>query len=207
MHYLSPPEYEAFGIEAATPAAWITAASTLIDAHCRRPTLAVTQHQERLRILSDRNTVHLAYLPLAAVAPATSAIVALRARYAMPRRGEWPWGELATDMTTFGLPGTWTDIDPASVDCSRDTGELTLPVNSLGLGFSEIEITYTAGLEPIPDAVKLACAQIVRNAQATPALNVRSGRLDAMQLEYFSDSLLDDTVRRLLAPFVSQKVG
>jgi len=55
--------------------------------------------------------------------------------------------------------------------------------------------------------VKAACAQIVRNAQSTPALNVRRGRLDRMYMDYFSDSLLDDTVRELLAPYVAQKVG
>ena len=57
---------------------------------------------------------------------------------------------------------------------------MTLPVNAVGLGYSEIDLVYTAGLITIPDAVKVACAQIVRNAQATPALNVRSGKLDRM---------------------------
>jgi hypothetical protein len=84
---------------------------------------------------------------------------------------------------------------------------LTLPVNAVGLGFSELEVVYTAGLDPLPDAVKVACAQIVRNAQATPALNVRAGNLDRMHLDYFSDSLVDQTVRSLLAPYVAQKVG
>jgi len=55
--------------------------------------------------------------------------------------------------------------------------------------------------------VKVACAQIVKNAQATPALNVKKGMLDRMQLMYFSDSLLDETVHALLAPYVAQKVG
>jgi hypothetical protein len=75
------------------------------------------------------------------------------------------------------------------------------------LAFSEVEITYTAGLATLPAPVKVACAQIVRNVQATPALNVRSGRLDQMYLDYFSDSLLDETVKELLAPYVAQKVG
>jgi hypothetical protein len=64
-----------------------------------------------------------------------------------------------------------------------------------------------AGLDPIPGGVKCACAQIVRNAQATPALNVRANRLDQMSMEYFADSLIDGTVRKLLAPYVAQKVG
>ena len=67
---------------------------------------------------------------------------------------------------------------------------------------------YTAGLDPFPDVVKVACAQIVKNAQATPALNVKRNVLpDRMQLLYFSDSLMDETVQSLLAPYVAQKVG
>jgi hypothetical protein len=77
----------------------------------------------------------------------------------------------------------------------------------LGLPIDEVEVSYTAGLEPICEAVKHACAMIVRNAQATPALNVRGSSLDSMHMEYFSDSLLDADVKRLLAPFVAQRVG
>jgi len=38
-------------------------------------------------------------------------------------------------------------------------------------------------------------------------LNVKKGVLDHLQLWYFSDSLVDETVKELLAPFVAQKVG
>jgi hypothetical protein len=107
----------------------------------------------------------------------------------------------------FGLPGTWNAIDPAGIDVYADTGELSLPVNAVGLGYSEIDLAYTAGMAVIPDAIKVACAQVVRNAQSTPALNVRSGRIDRMHLDYFSDTLVDQTVRSLLAPYVAQKVG
>ena len=208
MNYLSPAEYEAYGLEATTPAAWVTAASTVIDAHCRRATLGVAQYEERMRIAAGRNTVRVTYVPLAAVAPASTPIVSAPGRYAMPRRGEWPFDDLSSDVALmFGLPGTWNAVDPAAIDVYADTGELTLPVNAVGLGYSEIELVYTAGLSTISDAVKVACAQIVRNAQATPALNVRSGRLDRMYLDYFSDSLVDQTVRTLLAPYVAQKVG
>jgi hypothetical protein len=55
--------------------------------------------------------------------------------------------------------------------------------------------------------VKVACAQLVKNAQAMPALNVRKGFLDRMRLEYFAEALLDQSVRALLAPHVAQKVG
>jgi hypothetical protein len=208
MNYLSPSEYEAYGLETTTPLAWVTAASAVIDSHCRRTTLAVSQYQERLRLATGRSSVRLTYIPLAVVAPSVSPIVSARGRYAQPRRGEWASDDLGWDIAlTFGLPGSWAEIDPAGIDIYAATGELTFPCNVIGLGFSEVEVVYTAGLELLPDAVKVACGQIVRNLQATPALNVKSGNIDRIHLEYFSDTLADQTVRTLLAPYVSQKVG
>jgi hypothetical protein len=208
MNYLSQSEYEVYGVEAKTPESWTAAASSLIDAHCRRPTLAVASYVERLRLRAGRNTVRLTYLPLAPVAPATSPIVSARGRYALPRRDEGGPASLASDVAlAFSLPGTWSTLDPTAIDFDPDTGELTLPMNPLGLTYNEVEITYNAGLATIPDNIKFACAQIVRNAQATPALNVRAGDLNRMHLEYFEDTLVDSTVRALLAPYVAQKVG
>jgi len=209
MNYLSAPEYEEYGIEATTPTASVAAVSALIDTHSRRPTLGVTQYCERLRIAPGSNTVRLSYLPGVVVAPATSPIVGVRARFGLPRRGERGFtDELAEAVASaFGLPGTWSELSPGALDLAPETGELSLSVNAIGIPFNEIEISYTAGFAEIPDAVKFACAQLIRNAQATPALNVRAGTIDRMQLEYFSDSLLDETVRALLRPFVAQKVG
>ena len=207
MNYLQPAEYATHGLDAATPDSWIAAASALMDAHCRRATLAVAQYSERLRLAAGRNTVRLTYLPLAALPPATSPLLSIRARYAQPRRGDTPAGELTLDVAqAFSLPGAWTALDAAAVDACAETGELTLPLNPLGLAYNEVEVTYTAGLSPLPEAVKTACAQIVRNALATPALTVRAGSIDRMHLEYFAESLLDADVRALLAPCLAQKL-
>ncbi len=219
MNYLSTSEYEQYGLEAVVPEVWVAAASAMIEAHCRRKTLGVAQYTERLRIAHGRNTARLTFVPLGASDPASSPIVSARGRYAVPRRGEslpalgigYNTGydpEFVSDIAlAFGLPGSWADVDPATVEFCAETGEITLPINALGLGFNEIEITYNAGVDPVPDAVKFACAQIVRNAQATPALNVKSGTLDRMHLEYFADTLIDSAVRSLLAPYVAQKVA
>ena len=206
MNYLDPSEYEAHGLEAITPLAWIAAASALIDAHCRRPTLDVAQYSERARLDGGRNTVRLSYLPLATVAPAPTPFVAVLARYGVARRGEELAGAAQEIAQAFSLPGSWTTLDAATIEFSADTGEITLPANALGLTFNELDVTYNAGFSDLPAPVKVACAQIVRNAQATPALNVRAGTLDRMHLEYFSDTLLDPTVRKLLAPWVAQKL-
>jgi hypothetical protein len=208
MIYLAPSEYELYGLDATTPSPFVAAASSLIDAHCRRATLAVAQYEERLRIAADRNTVRLNYIPLAVVPPAVTPIVSAQGRYTIPRRGDWPFDDLRLDAALmFGLPGIWTGINAAAIDFYPNTGELTLPLNIVGLWFSEVDIVYTAGLAVISDPVKFACAQIVRNAQATPALNVRTGKVDVMRMDYFSDSLIDQGVRAMLAPYVAQKVG
>ncbi len=203
MNYLEATEYESHGLDASTAQAWIASASALIDAHCRRPTLGVSEYNERQRIAPGATSVRVSFLPLAPVDPATNPIVRMRGRYGVARRGD----ELVNDVAqAFALPGAWVDLDPTQIEVRADTGEITLPANALGLIFSEIEVTYTAGFVDVPEQLKAACAQIVRNAQATPALNVRAGVLDRMQLEYFSDSLLDAGVRKLLAPYVAVRL-
>lgn len=208
MNYLETTEYLTYGLEAATDPSWVTAASAIIDAHCRRATLGVNQYEERLKMPPELNTVRLSYLPLTVVAPATTPIVSLQGRYAIPRRGEWPFAEVSLEFAmVFGLPGSWTTIEPSTIDIWEQSGELTFPVNALGLFFNEVDVVYTAGLATIPSNVKVACAQIVKNAQVTPALNVKSGKIDRMRLDYFGDTLVDETVRSLLEAFVARKAG
>jgi hypothetical protein len=209
MNYLSASEYETYGLDSSTHAAWVAAASSLVDAYCRRPTLGVSQFTERIRVMQGRNSVQLTYLPLVVPDGATSPLNSARGRYAAPRRGDDPtmWDTTAEIAMVFGLPGTWVAIDVAAMDTFAETGEVSWLPNPLRLLFQELEITYTAGFAQIPDPIKFACAQIVRNAQATPALNVRSGVVDTMHLDYFADTLLDATVQTMLAPYLAQKVG
>ena len=68
-------------------------------------------------------------------------------------------------------------------------------------------VCYTAGLTTIPDAVKSACALIVKNGQASPGMNVKTGKIDTMQVQYFSDSMVDSTVKTLLRPWVANRLG
>ncbi len=206
MNYLATTDYLTYGLDAATDPSWITAASAIIDAHCRRMTLGVNQYQERLKMPPELNTVRMSYLPLVTVAPASTPLVTLQARYGIPRRGEWPFPEMSLEFAlVFSLPGMWTTIDPTTIDISPNSGELTFPVNALGLFFNEVDVVYNAGWNTIPVPVQVACAQIVKNAQATPGLNVKSSRIDRMRLEYFGGTLVDDTVRSLLAPYMAQK--
>ena len=207
MAYLLPADYVNYGLPAGTTPDWVTAATALINSYCRRPDLNVIEYTERLRIVSGSQTVLLSYLPLAPLGDAASPLVAIEGRYGRPRRGESVQVPLIDVALAFSLPGEWTTIDPATVDFASDTGELTLPWNLLGLPYNEVSVTYTAGLAVIGDDVKSACAQIVRNAQAQPALNASMTKMDTMQMKYFSSSLLDETVMAMLRPYVANRLG
>jgi hypothetical protein len=207
MAYLQAMEYESYGLASDTSDDWIRVASSMIDAHCRRPGLLVQQYEERLRVVEGSQTVRLSYLPLQPLAPATSPLIGAQGRYARPRRGELGVTGLAAVAYAFALPGAWSDLDSTTIDFVTETGELTLPYNLYGIPFSELKVTYTAGLVVIPDAVKVACAQIVKNAQAAPGLNVKSSRMDKMQMEYFSGSLMDTQVQALLRPYIANRLG
>ena len=207
MAYLQPADYSNYGLPDGTSADWITAATALINSYCRRPDLNVIQYTERVRVTSGSQTVRLSYLPLALLGSATTAIVTIEGRYAKPRRGEMPEWPLFEVAWAFSLPGQWTVIDPNTVDYDANSGELTLPRNILGLPYNEVMVTYTAGLATIGDDVKTACAQIVRNAQSTPALNASKTKIDTMQMQYFSSSLLDETVQTWLRPYVASRLG
>jgi hypothetical protein len=207
MGYLQPTQYASYGLSPDVTDDWITVASAMIDAHCRRVSLNPTQYTERLRLVEGSQTVRLSHLPLAPIAPATSPLVSIQARYAKPRRGELVYPLQEEVLWAFSLPGSWTTVDPTTVDFVADTGELVFPLNIMGLPYNEVAVTYTAGLTTIPDAVLSACALIVKNAQATPAMNVKTSRLDMMQMQYFSSSLIDATVQQLLAPWVATRLG
>lgn len=203
MAYLLPGEYAAFGLSTETADAWVTTASAMIEAHCRRPTLMSASYTERMRVPMEAQTVRLSYGPLVSVD-------AVKARYA--RRGAWVTDGFVRSLgecvaTAFALPGEWVTVDPATLWVSLPTGEFRFAWNAFGFQYCEAEVMYTAGLTVVPDAVKVACAQIVRNAQATPGLNVKSSRVDTLQTQYFSDSLIDSQVQALLRPYVAERLG
>jgi hypothetical protein len=207
MGYLLPTEYVQYGLTAETTDDWVTMASVLMEAYCRRPSLLVTQYVERIRLTAGAQTVRLSYRPLAAAVGVTSALVGIRVRFGRQRRGELPDPLREEIARAFSVPGSWSALDVTTVDVNTTTAELTFPVNFLGLDYNEVEVTYTSGLTTIPDAVKVACVQIVKNAQATPAMNVKSSKMDTMQMQYFSGSLIDPQVQMLLKPYVAERLG
>jgi hypothetical protein len=207
MGYLLPTEYVQYGLTAETTDDWVTMASALMEAHCRRPSLMVTQYVERMRLTAGSQALRLSYRPLAVAPGNSSALLGVRVRYGRPRRGETE--DLFREQVAwaFGLPGSWSSLELGSVDLNMANGEVTFAQNLLGLNYNEAEVTYTAGFVTVPVSLKVACAQIVKNAQATPAANVRSSKMDTLQMEYFSSVLIDEQVQALLRPYVAERLG
>jgi hypothetical protein len=122
-----------------------------------QPSPAPERFSERLSVPADSSAVQLSHYPLVA-------IEGLQGRYGIPRRGEWPFPEMSLEFAlvfalVFALPGTWTVIDPATVDVELATGKITFPVNALGLFFNEIDITYTAEAAASPILSKEPAAE------------------------------------------------
>ncbi len=207
MGYLQPTEYAAYGLAEETTDDWVTTASALMEAYCKRPSLLTTQYTERLRVVAGSQTVRVSYLPLVVAEGTASPLVTVRARLGRGRRGDSVDFLGEQIAWAFGVPGSWTALNVTDIDADLQTGELSLPGNFLGLSYNEVELVYMSGVDVVTPGLKVACAQIVRNAQTTPGLNVRSSKVDSLAMQYFSGSLLDDQVKALLRPFVAQKVG
>lgn len=203
--YLSTADFPAYALPDSTDPALIRLASNLIDAFCRRSSLLLAQYSERNRLPGGRPVTRATYTPLAIASGASSPFVTVRVRHGLPRGPNA--STLAEMLAPFGGPPAWLDLDPAQVEYNAQTGEIWLPVSLYGVNYTEVELTYTAGYTAVPEAVKLACAQLIRNIESHPAANVQSAHLDRLQLEYFAGSLLDADTRTLLAPFVAVRLN
>ncbi len=203
MGYLLPADYVTYGLSVDTADAWVTTASAMMEAYCRRPTLMAQSYTERMRIPLRSQTVRLSYGPLISVD-------AINAQYARPGYGNDFYSDFVYETgyaAAFALPGQWVAVDPTTVWVSYPTGEFRFPWNLMGMRYCEAEVTYTGGLTVVPNDLQVACAQIVRNAQTTPGMNVKSSRMDTLQTQYFSDSLIDSQVQALLRPYVAERLG
>ena len=99
MGYLLPAEYEAYGLTADTPDAWVTAASAMMEAFCKRSSLAATTYVERLRVGRRSHAVQLSYAPVISIS-------ALRTRFAYGRAAAND-AFCAQAAAAFCAPGTW----------------------------------------------------------------------------------------------------
>jgi len=198
MGYLLPAEYAAFGLTAETADAWVTAASAMMEAYCRRPSLLTASYTERMRVPRRAQTVRLSYGPLVSVD-------AVKARYARVREDELEPMQVEF-AAAFGLPGSWVDVDVATLDVSLPTGEFRFAWNGVGslmaLGSSGLVL---ANLQQLAVTSVTETALQVDAGTAPPAgggFEVR--RRDAGFGEGGVDLVLRSSVRSFAIPRAAQ---
>ena len=151
MGYLLPAEYVEYGLPADTTDDWITTASSLIESYCRRASLNPTQYSERQRlsggIASDGAQLY--------AADHRRTQCQRTGRCAGSLWSSSPWrasrSDAGADRLGFQRSGQLERARPHHCRLSiEDTGELIFPRNFLGIGYNEVKVTYTAGVDTIP---------------------------------------------------------
>src|SRR5258708_40305002 len=126
MGYLLPTEYVQYGLTAETTDDWVTMASALMEAHCRRPSLLVTQYVERMRLTTGAQAVRLSYRPLAAGVGGQSPVVGVWGRCGRPRRGERAEPFRGQIAGAGSVAGTGSALDGTLEEVNVPTGALAL---------------------------------------------------------------------------------
>lgn len=167
--YLDQAEYQTYGIPGSTDPAVVWQACVLVDLFTKRMTSGTEgtdgvvnglwsgSYTQLFRCRPDRNTVRLPY------APAT-VIEAISGRYVGTRRGDYHQHlTLEQRLSTGGLGRTEFVTIDKDLCVILPNNRLEFPVNPYtGLGYTELQVTYTAGYTVIPAPVKRAVAMIVK---------------------------------------------
>jgi len=167
------------GMDLPSPATVIRA-SALIDAECRRE-IGLKTYTERVPLTTGYG--HLTYKPI-------REIVAVRGRAAYGLTGD----------NTFGVPEL-AEIPLTSLDVNRETGSFSCVGSAFGIPYTELEVEYVSGYDPIPDNVKVVCGMLIEKMAAGYDQNVKLKKDFDFTIEYFGNSLLTAEMCDLLAPY------
>lgn len=133
-------------------------------------------------------------------------------RYGYGRRGEssrYMVDEfnLLASLSHFGGPPAWEAFPLENTGVDSETGQVWVPAGVMLSYYSEVNLWYVAGFAQgnIPDAIKFACAQLVKATAGLPAVaangNVKSFKAGDTQIQMFAASLLNDDAKRELNPY------
>lgn len=209
--YVTPAELGArFGIGDVEPHE-VGFAQQILDDWMHRSLWPTVIEKERQTIPEDRNQLQLDVTPvirlfgLQATEPITAA--SMVGRYGQSRRNRRnasPFGSFfQSTLAALGGPATFFPIDPAAADCHLETGQLWLPAGPYLTSYSQVEVTYEAGLRVIPEAAKWAVAEtiaLVRMKGLGPISQWSIGRVSLGS----GETLVTDEVRRRLGRYQVQ---
>lgn len=139
-------------------AAEIAAAQQQCENWMHRPLFMTVYELKEHRLPPDRAITRLDFGPIVQ-------ILAADGRYSYARRDRRGVNAINLDfaavMANFGSPPAWVLIDPKKIDFKAETREIWLPTGFFLVNYTEIRVTYLAGLKFIPDKATLALAQTI----------------------------------------------
>ncbi|WP_274362750.1 hypothetical protein [Paenibacillus thermotolerans] len=160
----------------------IIRASAIIDAYCKRE-ISVKSYTERIP-LNEYGKGHVSFYPVVAVSE-------VKAR---PKHG---W----TGDNFFGPP-SFESVDVNAVDTDKQIGFVTVGSSTFGAPYTELEVTYSSGWDPIPDKVRVACGLIIAKLANNFNPNVKAKKDFDFSIEYFGPKIVTDEIGDLLSEYV-----
>jgi hypothetical protein len=161
--------------------AQVIRASAVIDAYCKRE-IGSKSYTERIPLTAAQRG-HLTCWPVISV---TSA----QGRAAQGIMGGF-----------FGPPGFEDIPDLSLLDIDHSTGSLWCGGSPFGMPYSELEVTYTSGWEPIPEKVKVACGLLIGKLATNQDSNVKSKKDFDLSIEYFGSGMVTPEIADLLSEY------
>lgn len=192
------------------PALGVLTLGTVQFAHTTTPVALVSGLHifEERNLPQDRSLARVGQWPI-------QRVVSGLGRYSYGRRSQQVEGNysefnLLAILQQFGGPPAWVPFDVLQLGVNPMTGELWIPAGLLLAYYSDARIWYVAGWSQanLPQEIKVACANIIRNYIQTQGTPIQSGLFRRVaagntSIERVADAALDDETRSLLLPFRS----
>ena len=139
--------------------------------------------------------------------PQIARIHSAQGRYGYGRRSMQSVGlyedvSLVATLREFG-PYLWQAVDVTELSISPTTGEVWIPAGVYLSSFTDTRISYIAGFQTVPPAIKSAAAALVASALLYPQFvgNVKSFAAGGSKVERFQGMNVDGDVMQQLDPY------
>jgi hypothetical protein len=157
---------------------------------------------------NQRSLVHLSQWPISRPLSGVG-------RYGYGRRSDQMLGyfddvNLLSMFSSFGGPPAWELFEIQASSLNPITGQYWVPAGVLLSYFTDVKVRYVAGWQAsaLPRPIKTATAMLVDAiAGAGMGPNVRRFNTGKIDIERFTDTVLDNDTRDLLRPYRAHVLG
>jgi hypothetical protein len=204
--YITPEECQTKYGMSGVNVGQIRFAMNLINAVCNRTSLWVETYEERINLASDRLAGVLSHRPVIDILEAVG-------RYGYSRRDRRVQNQSNYDyiaaLAVFGSPPGFTQIDVSQIECYDATGEFWLPTGFFLIGYTQVQIKYTAGFVELPARVKAALINVINNVCTRGASNrVQFGvGRTSQKFESGVRAYIDDVTLSMLEPYITRTLA